>query len=645
MTTTSKDGILHFLDDAINNAVEARAPHHLYGAPTAGLAIKGKDENGKVGMYCLPVLALTTRAMSGNPLSVWFDKDYKKSRIVMRFEFRADPSVNSPTQRIEALRLWSVSAQIKVSGDSPWSRTVEMHYNMDSPQMFEGRVYFEVSEFEFIQDNLEKNQVSFHWDGKVRYYDIGNDVIRQKLIEKKSVGDPAECYVSGEIDDIIIKKDDVSAYGAVQGLLDWKIEKFGDNVVIYKDTMVENTFDFLPQKYWIMADPDTNRPCVTAVTVPGDNPDDIDSYRLLVEFAVGPYYHPGAERDLYSVISRRSSGKTKHCYFSYGGFQSAQFVWSAEFLEGFYKDCGVKRSIEGEVATSPSTTFRIALECKMDAVDQLIKALMSDKGLQVGHVVFDDRANDSLKVDVDLRLRKLTDLKLVTKVLPSDNESIPFPFKFQVLNYGEIGVNIEGCKISMLGRDKNGEVKSARHGLSTGNTWPVDLGSRKGMGLQLSQKDIVSLINDSSFFNLFKTKNWSELVCEPYGVELIDFDPMKWVFNQEYDQIHQKVDLWKLLVVRNFSPEVSEQVKMLEVELRTEEGTVETARLTDDTPNRDVVLSKTLGSILQEKDDRCYHYRFRIDKGSGFGTWSELTTVTKVSRSLNIYDALVEPLL
>lgn len=640
----SKDGLLHFLDDALNKAADERAPHYLYGAPTPGLTTRGKDENGKEDLYVLPVLTITTRAMKGSPLAVWFDKDYTKKRVVMRFEFQADPSATSPNQKVVVMRLWDVSARIRIDGDSPWSTTVEMRYNMDSPQLFHGYVYFTIPEFEFIQDNLEKNNVHFSWEGKVKYYNIGNEKIRQSLIEKKNSVQPETYYVTGEIDDLIIKKTDESAYGAVQGLLDWQMEKYGENVVLFKDTMVKDTYDFLPQKYWIVADPDTNKPCVTAVTVPGDNPDDINSYRLMVDFIVAPYYHPGAERDLFSTINRRSSGKVKHCYFSYGGYTSAKFVWAKEFLDGFFRTCGIKKAVDGEISTAPNNSFHISLECEMQAVDQLIKALMSDKGLQVGYVVFDDREKD-LTVDVDLRLRKLTQLNLVTKVLPSDNESIPFPYKFQILNYGEIGVSIEGCKVSMLSRDKDMNVKNARHGLNTGNTWPCELGRKKGMGLQLAQRDIIGLINESSLLNVITTKHWTELVCEPFGVELIDFDPMKWIFNQEYDQIHQKVDLWKLLVFRNFSPDISEQVKVLEVELRTEEGVVETVRLTDDTPTQDVVLSKTLGAILQGNDDRCYHYRFRIDKGDGVGSWSELVTVQHVSRSLNIYDDLITPLL
>lgn len=638
------DNFGSILGDAVLRTMMAKGPHFLYGAPSSGVLVKGRDEDDNEYMYAFPKLKLAHQAISSNPVALWFDKNYEKRTVRMNCEFQVDPVLTSTTVQVRPLKVMDLTITLRLGSTLPYRKAVKLNYNMEYPQMIKGTVDFNIQEFAYIKEQLEKLQVYFEWEGKIRWYDISNPGTVQHMMETKGKNvDLSSCPCSGKTDSVVVKESDDNMFGAVKGLLDWEKEVFDKvdsngkrhtYVVWFKDTMVKDTYDFLPQVFWIKANPKTNKPSVTIVADPGDHPEDLSSHRLLFDFSIAPYYNPKAERDLFSVIRRRSSGKVKYCYFSQGGYEKAVFEWDNVFLNGFCKEVGIKPAVTGEVSISPDSSFNISLECTFTSADTLKTEL--SQGLVVGHVVFPEK--EDMVLDVELNLFQLTQLFLEVQPQESTDKTIRFPYQAKILNWGDVDLTIGGCEMSVLSL-KNGEIQDARHGLECGNTWPFHLPRKSGAKIQLSKKDVYDLVDNSRIAGIFASDHWSKLVCQPYSVTLKNQADVDRLFLTEYiDQIHTDIALRKMNVALSLSPDVWDKVTQVEVEVNPDNSTPETVTLDRKNPEKEILLTKTFLSIMNGKNERHFFYKYRVDTGSGYGRWSDDKEVSQAGTELGLFD-------
>lgn len=644
--------ILGLLNDFAKWAIDARGAHQLLGTPAPGNIVRGKDENGREFYYSFPVVKVDHRIIDGNPLSIWFDKNYETSKVRMHCEFYSEPYCKLDSN-YRAMRLAECQAFLVIDGDHSFSRKVDLSYNKDIPQRFTGTVDMTPQEFVLVKDKFNKSEVHFEFDGELRWYDLSNASVVKMLQEKKEAVKPSTYRWQGKTDRIFISIEDEGNvyYRDVRGLLGWEKEELLKDeeryVVYFRDTMEKDTFYLLPQIYWIKADPKTNLPAMSVTTTPGADPNDKDDRRILLNFTVAPYYHPSAEQDLLTVIHRRSSGKVKYCYISYGGYKSAQFEWAPEFQEGYHDTVGIWKGVRGEVSTSPDTSFNLSLECLLKSIDILIGELTTD-GLKVGYVVFpeDKIEGEVLKVPVVLNLLRLSQLFIETQMQLSTDPDVPFPYQALILNRGEIGLDIRGCDMTLLARE-NGVVKDIRRGLTCANNWPFFLDRKKGMKVQLSRKDIYDLTDSPALLRSRSSVRWTDLDCRPHKIYLRTDDVKSLLLGGTFDKITEgQTDPWILNVMLNLSPELFQRFGQVEIQITPEGGRPESVVLTQTVTYKDVSLPRTYQSVLRGDNRLTYSYQIRVDRGG----WSDPNTVVSTTTnarlpSLVIHDSILLPLL
>lgn len=634
---------LNILEGALRREMTIRGIHLLYGSPSSHLSVKGKDPDGWEANYCLPNLKFKHSLNAGNAQSLYFRKDYAKGKIDMIAEFETVPSLDVKT--VVPLDLSEFKATLLAGRESPLRRSASVTNcrREGDRQHISLSILLTLEEFRFIKDKLTNGQVSFEWSGKVKWHDISNPEALKRLREKNGNVEPSSLQLSNTIVVSTIKEDDPNAYGAVRGLLNWEMETIvgkDDNYVVwFKDTMEQNTYYFLPQIYWIKADPRNNKPLITIVASPGADPKDVSGHRILLDFSVAPYYHPRAERDLYTVVARRSAGKLQYCNIEIGGYESARFEWEPEFIRGFCHDVGIDPLYKGEVSTSPDTSFSISLECTKVGYSVLKEKLF--EGLKVGYVYFPEQ--EGMKVDVVLNMHRLAHLNLEVQPVESTNKDINFPYQAIIRNYGSVGLEIGDCEMSSFARD-GGKLVDIRHHLSCGNTWPVFLDSRKGTQFQLARKDILDLLEKTKKAVVLKKKYWTHLECAPHTISLRKKDA-EMCLAEYIDQIHADIDLWTLNILMSISDELWEDIAGVEVKVSAEGMLPEVVFMDEKDHDKYVLMGESFKSFLSGDKNREFSYQMRLDSGSGYGPWTETKVVKNAPMLLEFFDRDIQSLM
>lgn len=632
---------LSILEGALRREFEIRGIHLLYGSPSSQLPVRGKDLNSWEAFYCIPKLQFKHRLMDGNPQCLYFRKNYEKGKVEMVAEFEAVPSLGG--KEVVPMKLSDFRATLVAGRENPLRKSATADCSRETPQTISLSVYLTLEEFRFVKEKLTNGQVSFEWMGAMRWHDISQPDALQHLREKNGNVEPSSRSLSGTLVAATVEENNASTFGSVRGLLNWEMEtivgKDDTYVVWFKDTMEQNTYYFLPQIYWIKADPRNNKPLMTMVASPGADPKDVSGHRILLDFSVAPYYHPRAERDLYSVVARRSAGKLQYCNIEVGGYESARFDWDPEFIRGFCHDVGINPLYKGEVSTAPDTSFSISLECTKVGYSALKEKLF--EGLKVGSVIFPEQ--DDMKVSVVLNIHRLANLNLEVQAVESTNKDINFPYQAILRNYGSVGLEIGDCELSSYARE-GGNLVDVRHHLACGNTWPVFLGSKKGTMLQMARRDILDLLEKTKKAIVLKKKYWTHLDCAPHTISLPTEDA-EMCLAEYIDQIHADIDLWTLHVRMGISPELWEDIAGVEVKVSAAGMQPEVVFLDRENRDKFILMGESFKSFLSGDKNREYTYQMRLDSGSGYGPWTDPKVVQGAGTLLEFYDRDVEPLM
>lgn len=635
---------LDTLERALRRQYEVQGIHLLYGYPDPNTNIEGKDPDGWKSKYCHPKLLVRHLLKEGNSQAVYFQKDYSLGKIVMTCEFETEPSLTG--KGLVPLKLSEFRATLLAGRENPVRKSTKLSsdkYEAGS-QKITLTIPLTLDEFRYVKEKLTKGQVSFEWTAKIKWHDISRAEDLKRLREKNGDVEPSSIPISGTIALSTISEEDPTVFGRVRALLAWEMEtivgKDDDYVVWFKDTMEQNTYYFLPQIYWIKADPRNNKPLMTIVASPGADPNDVSGHRILLDFSVGPYYHPRAERDLYSVVARRSSGKLQYCNIKIGGYESARFEWDDEFRRGFCHDVGISPLYKGEVSTSPDTSFSISLECTKVGYSALKEKLF--EGLRVGYVVFPEQKD--MKVEVKLNIQRLAHLRLEVEEVASTNKDVNFPYRAIIKNYGSVALEIDDCEMSCFARE-GGSLIDVRHHLSCGNTWPVLLDAQKGVYFQLARRDILDLLEKTETkFGLSNKKYWTHLECAPHTIFVRTKDA-EMCLAEYIDQIHTDIDLWTLNILVSLSPELWDGIAGIEVEVSAVGMQPEVVFLDAEHNDKYILMGESFKSFLSGEKNREYTYRMRLDGGSGYGPWTASKVVKGACTLLEFFDLDVEPLM
>lgn len=655
---------------ALQSATDSLSVNLLKAAPAApengaaGAIVDGFDSHGRECPYGWPALEVDRRTMSGAPPAIWFEKDYKSGKIRMCFEFIVK-STSRDTETALLLTGMEIAMIIK-DGDGRIRKVLQtQNFSPVKPQKAMASMNMTLEEFSHLKKMLaSEGTVSLEWSAKIPWVLVGDFEAYKKAKKENAKVDNRENAVQGSIPIAIVERDDgdyeewsdyaKSAFGKVRGLLSWTHATIGKDrhEVWYKDSMSQWTYFFLPQIFRIKADPYTNNPLIRIGLLKGKTAD--AEPRVMVNFEMGPYYHPRAKRDLYTIINRQSNGVVKYCLFNYGGYDSARFEWNRELFEcGIFSSIGAHPvELEKNIDTLPDSSFTVAFDLSLESFGDFQERVLTE-GIDIGNVVLttkegvEDKSRE-IKIKADLDLRKLTQTQLGIKVHESDNKKIKFPYKIELTNPGNNDLEIGGCEFSYLSEKKKAElIRDAHHGISTTNQWPIRLKKGETQIVELTQDSINSLSRKNTFMGLNIRKYWTELVCEPYGIRLTDSDLERIMYSAQ-DFASNKIETWELEIHLNFSDKPDlEAVKHVEIQLRNEElGTDIAKTLSRGSEGIKVTMARNLAAILatQKSSDRKYEYRLKVICPMAESTWSEWKDGSS-SPSLYIYDNDVLPLI
>lgn len=602
--------------------LESKGPNWLLSAPKREGVVLGIDEEGMKRAYCFPTVAISHTADLSNDVDIVFVKDYKNSKFKLNCTFKVNPVVEKESPI--PMRLFSAWVTLNLeTGEKTTKLPLQVSISSDYPQTLTASTLVNVKEFDFLAECFEKGYIYFTWGGEVRWYDVSDPALLSALrgentTEKVSLT-TSTANVTGRVDDILIKRDNETTYGAVLGTLDWEDEHFDQYVVWFKDMMTQNAYYLLPQIYWIKANPKDNSPSIN-VTVPSmgvdDDEEDASKVPYRYTITVSPYYHPRSLRNMYEVVTRRSHGSVRYCRLAAGGFKDVEFRWDPDFLANFGK-VGIKADVEGVVDAQPGSSFNLVFQINTESYEHFHDLLK--EGVKVGIVIFDNH----IEVDVKLNAHRLAQLQVDARTLMSADRRYKFSYQSVIQNPGKTGLRIDSCEMTSLSRDKNGVVKDSNYGMK--NTGKCYLSPGESKTVDLAPFEIQELAKKSRSLGLFPNRYWTELVCQPCDIYLDEKDVEDFLGKGLFGIATQsRYKFWTIKVCWNLSLSVKEKVDKVEVELHTVEGTLPPVTLTKDKESVVVTMSKTIHfSLFTEL--RNYIYRYRVDIGSGATNWSDWT--------------------
>ena len=637
----NEPSILTSVVEITKKYVDSKGPNWVRGKINENAIMDGMDEEGRSVRFSMPAFSFKNRTLSGNPVALWFTKDDKEGAqgrpVILHCEFTSVPTISGTTP------LLMVEDHVKMvvaDSSSPISRDMSVDYTYIRPQSINARCSLTLDEFLFLKAKLsQKNAVKFEWNGVIRWYDISNpDTLAalkawglakdEKTNSVQKAPDFFSKNASGSVF-VEVSEDSESAYGGVKKLLCWEYcEISEEHHIWFKDTLENDTFEFLPQEFRIKADALTNAPKMS-IDMKVGTPGDITTYRVLVGFDIAPYYHPRAKRDLYRLIDKRTGGKVKYCFLNYGGYDtdSVRFEWAGDATFELLKEFEIKKmEVKSAIKTSPDSSFRIALETSVFGLTRL-KEFLSQESLEIGKVyltVKDGLKSEPIEIPllVMLDLRELSGMSLDIKPLPGTDKKIAVPYRLQVTNTGSYDIIIGGIEMSLLA-EKKGSVRDAEHGLTAICSFPRGLLKVGESGeVEIEHSEAFKLSRKDKFLGVKVRDYWTKLLCEPHTVSL-DVGDIQ-TFLDTYKNV-KEVKLWTLKVRACFKWSDFPDISWLMLEFKNDAyGLRCGTRLSKGLSETDVILSDNLLSILstQKRKGKTFQYHLQVKTSAGESGWS-----------------------
>jgi len=422
------------------------------------------------------------------------------------------------------------------------------------------------------------------------------------------------------------QKDDSAVFGDITdqyeaGDFKWKHESIIKDemyTIYYRPTARPDTFYFLPQVFRIKVNEYSGDPKISIAMVPGENPDLIEQYRIIINLQIVPYYNPKAKKDLFRTLDDVSGGRIKYCNLSLGGFNSAAFELRPEYS-------GENAVFRGKVAEKiesidPVSGFTLSVDCTLESFDFFKRELIN--GFTIGDIIFElveetadgENVTSSPPIPVELDIQKPGGIKVGAEVISSDEEKALFPKGVKLYNENDFPITVKGTELILLS-EIGTTVYDADYDIGNNTVWPVILPGKKG-----GSQDV--LLNEADVSNLSgEDRYWTKLICEPYGVSL-NTDTQS-VMERVIDYASGDPQIWELRIGcplferwSDLDESILKPYKLLdkiEVEVKNDSGKTWGVVLTKSSPSQILQMARSISDILktQQIDSRKYQYRVR----------------------------------
>lgn len=632
----------------LQDALDSQGVAFVQEEPQDSRSIKGKTFKGVAYDYCMPTVAVDRRSTATSPIAIWFTTQLKTQKVRFNYQLTVKPQLDDR----QPFLITDFKLRLRIhneDGNDNWPNLSVNPILMEYPQRISGHADLTLSEFVNLKNLLDSDpdedecSVSFQWEGNVKWVPLSDfntfsqaqdSKVRSSLVRSK--------YVHGEVPVSIPDKDDEEVYAGVRGLLNWESEHIESEMapdgydIWFKDTVEANTYYFLPQIFRIKADPATNAPkmTITFVRDPGVDARDFSAYTVRLNFEMGPYYHPRAERDLYRLMKRRSEGRIKVCNIKYGGYESAFFkMQTTEGINAAFSLLGVKALVEGEIRTNPDSSFQVSLETSMDCYNHLREAIMTEDGIHIGdvNVTVKEGLEGTEKViplEARLALQSLTAYNLEILPQESTDKKIKFPHKVQVVNRGSFPLNIGNYELSMLSEKKQAP-RDVAHGLKTNEGWGFNLSRDERRAFTLCDSDIQTLNKkNTSLFGIQYRKYWTRLICQPYHIRVVD-EYLFGFLDDVQDHAKSHLEVWHVKVKSLLDWSALPDVECIEMQVvNNKYGINKTVELTVRSTPPAINMCDSLTAILDSQfiENQTFKYRFRAilkDRNTPWGDFCE----------------------
>ncbi|NLB25809.1 MAG: hypothetical protein GX820_03855 [Bacteroidales bacterium] len=433
-------------------------------------------------------------------------------------------------------------------------------------------------------------------------------------------------------------KDDSAVFGDITEqyeVLDfkWKHESIIKDemyTIYYRPTARPDTFYFLPQVFRIKVNEYSGEPKISIAMIPGENPELIEQFRIIISIQIVPYYNPKAKKDLFRTLNNISGGKIKYCNLSLGGYNSASFSLKPEYSgENVVFRGKISEKIQ---SIDPVNGFTLSVDCTLESFDFFKRELIN--GFIIGDIIFDlieetkdgENVTSSPPIPVELDISKLGGIKVGMEIIDNDEEEVTFPKGVKLFNENEFPITIKGTELILLSEIGN-TIYDADYDIGNSASWPLIL-PEKSSGSQdvlLRQSDINNISEENRY--------WTKLICEPHGVSLntdsqstieriIDYasgDPQIWelrvgcpLFERWDDLDDSLLQPYKLL-------------DKIEVEIKSESGKTLGIVLAKNSPFQIIQMARSISDILktQQINSRQYQYRVRSHYILSKTDWTE----------------------
>lgn len=654
--------------EIMNVYMDSKGPNWINGQLDLARTMEGMDAEGRVVQFSAPALKFKTRSYTGGPISFWFTKDDEEESDGKPVRLHCEFETEETRPDTKPLLLTEVGINLLIEDTQPIKHKLTVNYCTTRPQIVTGYCSLTMKDFLFLQSKLtQENAVHLDWDSVIRWFDVSKPEILEALKSKDSKQQkpsPMSTRFTGSVP-VVVPETSESAYSGVDSLLKWEHYQVSEQYHIwFKNTMSDDTYEFLPQEFRIKADPLTNAPMMS-IDMKMGTPGDVSTYRVIVGFEIAPYYHPRAKRDLYRLIEKRTKNRVTYCKLNYGGYdpENVKFEWAGDDTFAILKEYDIKKlAVNSEIKTSPDSSFRIALETSVFGLTRLKDFLSGERetekgkdALSIGDVIL--TVKNGMKAEplairrsVILDLRQLSGVTLPIEQLPGLDKKITIPYRVQITNKGIYDLKIDGFEMSLLSEKEQKKVLSVRNAihsltpvfsalggvLKKGETAVVELDNAQA--LELSKKD--------KLFGIPVRDYWTTLLCEPHSVSLqgVDIKDILESFKSVRD-----VQLWTLYVRACFPWAGFPDLSKIMLEFKNEAlGLRSSTELARGVSSVDHVLTDNLLSILgtQTSKGRTFQYRLQVTTSSGDSGWSNWVDATEDQIDFfDITEQMIKPLI
>jgi len=621
---------MEFLNRFINDWAKYNGVNLIYGQyAEQGVVIKGIDENKNDANFGKPKLVFKRLITAGNPIDFTFRKEKDEVRMDYGFEVVTEVANAIP------LKISEVEINLHYQNNDGEGRTISLkHALFGAPhQTATGNYNWKkIEEFLAVKDGILNGKAKIFWEGKVKWLDVSSEEMRKNIENQEYKPSPLEEKISGEID-IEVTPDSPSyesAFGMVKHLLYWeRIVGSNDEPIYFMDTLKDNTICFLPQEYRVKA-MDTNAP---EMKISLEKNKDLRGYQAIISFRLAPHILPNAKRMTYELLQSRKG--QKYFKLSYGGYNSVKFKWGAEMEGGcLYGPDGFKAlTCDDKIGAAPESCFIVTLKSPIDGLVEQFKKLITEKGLVIGGVYFEVQEGEKGEetralgpIPVKLDLQQLTGFKTEVTILENDNKDIKMPYyQAKVTNTGKYALVVGGAELTVQHWKKN-EVRDVRRNLRCTNSWPVTLKPGESVVVSLTNDQINDLKKKKVFF--FTDKNyWNELICEPYGLRILDED-IETIVDEYYQDATYEMRDWIVQVGTNFIWEDFPNLIAVWVQIKNQWGVNEEIALSKGETSK-ILMTPNLNATMKTQDSysRVFDYRIAVltkdnPEKSAYGQWA-----------------------